>query len=243
MSGVSSADTAWSGLRATGYAVVPMIDQLTRREFALLADVYDNELSLDDWLPEKNRTRLRSYQRFSLFIEKSGELRFERDEAPGPYIQDMSVNRLQGGIARVFKLIPPAHPVTAVTEKLANSVARMLLAADVLNETRTPEVEVDIHFIRIVAPGEPAPEGIHRDGLLGGSVHLVRRENILGGVSEVYRPDDEPTLLERFGLDEPLQSFVFDDARVLHFTHRIERDGSDSEGYRDVLLIGFRDRD
>ncbi|MBL1075794.1 2OG-Fe dioxygenase family protein [Nocardia sp. 2] len=232
---MSQGDAAQPAIGEKGYAVVAMHDRLTPEEFAILTAVYDDELALDEWLPAGSRSRKRSYQRFSLTV---ADLRFEPEADPGPYIQSMSVNPLQGGIERIFRVISPEHPVTAVTRKLAHSVAADLVAADVLNAERTPEVAVDVHFIRIAAPGEPAPEGIHRDGLLGGSVHLVHRENITGGLSEVY--DNTQTSLAEFQLDEPLKSLVFDDSRVLHYTHPILPADPDCPSYRDVLLIGFR---
>ncbi|WP_297622482.1 2OG-Fe dioxygenase family protein [Nocardia sp.] len=211
-------------------------DHLTPDEFAILAGVYERELALDEWLPLRSRTRRRAYQRFALAV---GELTFTPDTDPGPYIQSMSVNPLQGGIERVFELIPPEHPVTAVTAKIAGVVAESLRTAGVLDAVRAPEVEVDIHFIRISAPGEPAPEGVHRDGLLGGSVHLVHRENMAGGVSEVYETPEQR--LDSFELAEPMDSFLFDDARVLHYTHPIAAADPERAAHRDVLLTGFRE--
>ncbi len=223
-------------MRDRGYLLLRMPDfGLTTDEYAVLADVYDRDLELDRWLPPGQRRRSRAYQCFDVAVDG---LVFTPNDTPRPYVQSMSVNPLQGGLEREFRLVPSGHPVTAVAEKIARTVAESLVAADLLTERGPARLVADAHYIRITAPGEPAPEGVHHDGLLAGSAHLVRREGITGGVSGAY---DTPThCLESFELTEPLDSFVFDDRKVMHYTTPIEPVAGAERAFRDVLLIGFR---
>nr|WP_246461441.1 2OG-Fe dioxygenase family protein [Nocardia transvalensis] len=215
-------------LRQSDFGVTPA-------DYAVLTGVYDRELDLDRFLPDGKRHRSRAYQCFDLTV---AGLRFTPNDNPRPYVQSMSVNPLQGGLEREFRLVPSDHPVTAVTEKVARTVAESLLAAGVLDENGPERMVVDAHYIRIDAPGEPAPEGVHHDGLLAGSAHLVRRVGVMGGVSGAY---DSPThCLAGFELSEPLDSFVFDDRKVMHYTTPIAAIPGAAQAFRDVLLIGFR---
>jgi hypothetical protein len=99
----------------------------------------------------------------------------------------------------------------------------------------------DVHYIRILVPGVPAPEGIHRDGLIAGSVHMIRRCNVGGGATTLFDPSGRKVC--DFTLTDPLDSFIFDDEQLQHFAERVERvERVDPElpGHRDTLLFGIR---
>ncbi|MGW4244594.1 2OG-Fe dioxygenase family protein [Nocardia sp. NPDC004722] len=211
---------------------------VTPAEHAVLAAAFREDTRPDAWMPPGEDYRRRAYQCFDLSIPAT-ELRHLPD--PPPYWQSTDVNPLLGGIERRFHLIPGAHPATAVVGKIIVAVTNSLLAAQVLDPERTPRCLVDAHYIRILAPGRPAPEGIHRDGLLAGSAHLVGRENITGGRSEIYDGRTREFLCD-FTLEQPLDSYVFDDERVLHYAGPIEVVERGRPAYRDVLLIGYRPR-
>lgn len=221
-------------LTATDLAVTPA-------EHGVLAAAFHADTRLDTCMPPGDDYRHRAYQCFALSVAER-DLRIVPD--PPPYWQSTEVNPLVGGIERRFALIPGEHPATPVVAKIIGGVAELLRTAAVLDARRTPRCLVDAHYIRILAPGKPAPEGIHRDGLLAGSAHLIARENITGGVSEIHDPPvdpaSQPKLLRRFTLTEPLDSYAFDDERVLHYAGPIAAQAPGRTAYRDVLLIGFR---
>ncbi|MEV0250063.1 2OG-Fe dioxygenase family protein [Nocardia sp. NPDC050712] len=200
-----------------------------------LAAAFAEEIALDRWLPPGETYRHRAYQCFRMSVR---DLAFHALSAPPPYLQAKEVNAVAGGVARAFTILDPEHPVTAITARIAATVARQLLAAGVLDGQATPNCLVDAHYIRIYAPGKPCPEGIHRDGLIAGSAHLVRRVNITGADSLLY--DLSGREVHKCVLTEPLDSFVFDDAQVMHYTNDIEVSEPGSPAFRDVLLIGFR---
>ncbi|MFC6010162.1 2OG-Fe dioxygenase family protein [Nocardia lasii] len=232
---LTSADLQ-ENLRDHAFAIMNRGDfDLTEADIDVLSTLYDRDLEPDRWLPAGAHYRQRAYQCFNLAV---AELRWTAIADPAPYRQPMTVNRLAGGIDRRFALVPVDHPATAIAARVAVSVARLLLDAGVLDAERHPRCSVDAHYIRITAPGKPCPEGKHHDGLLAGSAHLLRRENITGDESTLYNTLGVP--LRTCQLREPMDSFVFHDSRVQHFTGDIERANPAAPGFRDALLIGFR---
>ncbi|WP_171048351.1 2OG-Fe dioxygenase family protein [Nocardia cyriacigeorgica] len=204
---------------------------------AVLRETFDRDTALDTWLPADRRYRHRAYQCFRLDV--GADLAFTAIDEPLSYFQSVEVNAIAGGIERKFAQIGAAHPVTPITARIARTVARGLLAAGVLDADKTPHCLVDAHYMRIIAPGEPAPEGVHRDGLLAGSAHLIGRSNIAGGLSSIFDAGTRDEI-GRFELTDPMDSYVFDDEQVLHYTSPVEPEQPERPAYRDVLLTGFR---
>jgi hypothetical protein len=101
--------------------------------------------------------------------------------------------------------------------------------------------EVRVHQIRIVAsidePGLPAPEGIHQDGTDFLTLHLVRRHNVVGGISTLY--DLERRTLQSYTLRNPLDSLIIDDSRIMHGVTPVYPVAGCTEGTRDILGIDF----
>ncbi|GAA5101470.1 hypothetical protein GCM10023319_66700 [Nocardia iowensis] len=220
---------------------------LSEHDLAVLCRTFRDDTELDHWLPGGDQYRRRAYQCFHLAmgrLAEDGPGALTAIGQPPPYVQSKQINPVAGDIERSFQLIPPDHPATDPTKRIATAVALLLEANGVLSAARTPHCLVDAHYMRLIAPGHPAPEGKHRDGLIAGSAHLIQRTNIGGGVSAIYdryQPDRE---LRSFVLENPLDSYVFDDERVLHYTTTITvTDPAVGAGLRDVLLIGFRERE
>lgn len=220
---------------------------LSDRDLHVLRRTFRDHTELDRWLPGGEQYRRRAYQCFDLAtarLAEHGPAALTAIGQPPPYLQSKQINPVAGDIERTFKLIAPDHPVTEPTRHIATAVARLLMTNGVLSADTTPHCLVDAHYMRLIAPGHPAPEGKHRDGLIAGSAHLIQRTNITGGISALYdryHPDRE---LRSFVLENPLDSYVFDDERVLHYTTTITvTDPAEGAGLRDVLLIGFRERE
>lgn len=207
--------------------------EFTNRELTTLREAYDTELAADTWLPGEATYRRRGYQCYAFH---ASDLLLKPVEDPPPYRQAMDVNSLVGGIARSFRLVPYTLPVTEIASAMLTHMLNCIRQAGLLPYRR---LVADVHFIRILAPGEPAPEGIHRDGLIAGSVHLVQRINARGGASVLFDPSG--TKLCEFLLEEPLDSFIFDDERLMHYAEPVERVDSELQGHRDVLLFGIRE--
>ena len=95
---------------------------------------------------------------------------------------------------------------------------------------------VGVHMVRVVArigaPGQPTPEGRHRDGHDYVGMHLMGRRDCAGGQSVMFRVGREPV---RLTLVECLDSLIVDDAALTHEVTAIAADGG--EGVRDTLLV------
>jgi hypothetical protein len=220
-------------LEATGWCVLNL-DREADGDRAALRDVFANEIAHDGWLPPGHDYRSRAYQCFEVDMR---ELRLDALDDPPPYVQSADVNRVAGGLRRHFRTLPAAHPATAVVRRLATTVLQLVLDSGIASPAQGSHL-LDAHFIRTAAPGKPCPEGVHRDGLVAGSVHLVELANVRGGETELL--NDAGERLERLALGSFLDSVVFDDARLLHYTTDIEPCASHLPAHRDVLLLGLR---
>ncbi len=94
------------------------------------------------------------------------------------------------------------------------------------------------HEARRDAPGEPTPEGIHRDGVDFVLVLLVNRDNIASGVTTVYDLAGSP--LGAFTLTDPFDATLVDDNRVAHGVTPVAPLDPARPGCRDVLVVTFR---
>ncbi|MGP4111344.1 2OG-Fe dioxygenase family protein [Streptomyces sp. 4N509B] len=204
-------------------------------ELISLQQLYDNELDRDEWLPEGKGYRLRGYQCFDV---DPSNLATTHVTEPPPYFQPVAVNHVAGGIQRRFRAVPWDYPTSHTVAALISVFLYSVRAAGLLDSRRKSPLALDAHYVRITAPGRPAPEGIHRDGIIAGAVHLVRRVNIMGGTTSLF--DSSENRICDFVLDAPLDSFIFDDSRLLHYTDEVRPAQPDGPAYRDVLLLGVR---
>ncbi|MBD2465202.1 2OG-Fe dioxygenase family protein [Oscillatoria sp. FACHB-1407] len=101
--------------------------------------------------------------------------------------------------------------------------------------------EVGVHQIRITAnenAGNPAPEGIHRDGVDLIGIACIHREHIDGGETHLYpskhhTPDQKPAFTK---ILEPGELLVVDDRQFFHFTTPVKAQ-SPQGGFRDVFVF------
>ena len=140
-------------------------------------------------------------------------------------------NPLYRGRSRLFEPI----------QVLDDPVLRHLVEYDVrVAESLRPigDWEVGLHQVRIVARGGdaglPTPEGRHRDGHLFVGMHMLARRDCIGGESIVELADGT---VERFTLEQPLDSVIVEDAAVWHEVTPIRAAPGAAEGIRDMLLV------
>ncbi|MGK7875165.1 MAG: 2OG-Fe dioxygenase family protein [Xenococcaceae cyanobacterium] len=99
--------------------------------------------------------------------------------------------------------------------------------------------EVGVHQIRIVASpqevGQPAPEGIHRDGVDLVGIFCVNRERIEGGETYLYKSKDGNPIFTK--ILNPGELLVFNDHQFFHFTSVIKAISSQEKGIRDVFVL------
>ena len=195
-----------------------------------------NTLVLDTYLPEGHRYRLRRHATLSM---RAGEAR-ARIEAHQPHYQSLDYNPLAGGIQRWFE--PMARDVLE-----GASMQRILAFCGELFGSFKPDVEwhIECHQFRIEArrdaPGQPTPEGVHRDGVDYVLVLLIGRTNIASGTTTMH--DLAGRQLGSFTLSAPLDAALVDDARVKHGVTPVEPTDPAKPAHRDVLVVTFRARD
>jgi len=161
-------------------------------------------------------------------------------EAHQPHYQSRDYNTLQGGIERWFA---PVLPEVANSASLRSILGFCLaffggLAPDV------PSWHIELHQFRIEArpgePGQPTPEGVHRDGVDYVLVLLIDRLNIASGTTTIHAADGK--LLGSFTLTHALDAALVDDSRVFHGVTPVEPEDPAEASHRDVLVVTFRRR-
>jgi len=192
-----------------------------------------NELMVDPYLSAGARYRTRRYGVYSAWPD--GTLEREPHQ---PHFQHQEYNRLFGGIERWFE------PITAEVGEGETMRTILRFAVRTFGE-RAPAVRrwhVEVHQFRIEArverPGQPTPEGAHRDGVDFVLVLLVTRDNIVSGVTTVY--DHAGTALGSFTLTSPFDATLIDDNRVAHGVTAVTPLDPARSGRRDVLVVTLR---
>ena len=227
---ISAQHSVTAALAERGYCLLRgpdfVFDRSAAAMLARLAEAW-NDLPADPYLRDPHRYRFRRHARYRY---SDGTLIRQPD---GPYFQSRKDNKLFGGEERVFA------PVSA--EAGANPFLLELLRFNIAQ--LPPAVtgwDVNIHLVRIVGSqdvvGEPVPEGVHRDGFAYVSMHLMKRENVVGGETEVQTEDG--TNLLKGVLQTPLDSLYLDDRALLHYTSPISPAGAEP-AHRDMLLVSY----
>ncbi|MBW4487897.1 MAG: 2OG-Fe dioxygenase family protein [Trichocoleus desertorum ATA4-8-CV12] len=102
----------------------------------------------------------------------------------------------------------------------------------------TPHKEVAVHQIRTTATsqqiGNPAPEGIHRDGVDLVGIFSVNRARIEGGETHLYKDKQSSPAFTK--VLNPGELLVFRDDQYFHFTSSVSAIAPE-DGERDVFVF------
>lgn len=190
-------------------------------------------LALDPYLAETRRQRRRRHAVYS--ISTTGEIVREPHQT---HYQALEYNALQGGIARSFEPVPSAIGEGECMSSL------LALARDTFTPLHAAPSRwhVEAHQMRIEAtdanPGEPTPEGVHRDGVDYVLVLLIARRNISSGTTTIFTPTKRP--LGAFTLTVPFDAALIDDTRVWHGVTAVRPLVATQAAYRDVLVLTLK---
>lgn len=192
-----------------------------------------NRLPVDGYMADGGRYRRRRHATYA--VDAGGAIRRQPQQ---PHYQSRDYNPLHGGVERWFEPVEPA------VSDGGSMTATLQLCRDWFGKL-SPAVRhwhVEVHQFRIEAlqdtPGNPTPEGVHRDGVDYVLVLLVRRRNIASGVTSIHSPDGRS--LGEFTLSDPCDASLLDDTRVFHGVTAVEPIDPAAPAYRDVLVVTFR---
>ncbi len=98
--------------------------------------------------------------------------------------------------------------------------------------------EIGIHQIRTTASygqiGQPAPEGIHRDGVDLVGIFCVNRQGIEGGETHLYKSKNKNPIFRK--ILQPGEFLIFNDHQFFHYTSTITATAA-TGGIRDVFVL------
>jgi hypothetical protein len=172
----------------------------------------------------KGKYRYRKLSRFIVFGDKLIKL-------PHGYLfQSKDYNPLLGDVKREFAELDD--------ELIQQDFFKNLVLAFSDSCKLHPEAEIGVHQIRTTcAPdnfGNPAPEGIHRDGTDFIGIFSVDRHNIQGGETHLYTDKKEKPVFSK--ILYPGELLLINDHEFFHFTTPI-KPIDDGIGTRDVFVL------
>ena len=189
-------------------------------------------LTLDQFMADGGTYRMRRYGAFESAMDRSLRLLGHTS-----YRQPLYINSLNGGVERVFDPLESSF----VQHTVLRNILRVLL--DIVNSAEGCESvwNIRLHPYRIVAkpgvPGEPTPEGLHRDGVDYIVSMMVNRHNVDGGESIFTDANGNPKV--GVTLDGPMNCAIANDARMLHSVTPVTPSDVLRQAHRDVLVIAF----
>jgi hypothetical protein len=193
-----------------------------------------DDLGLDTYMADGGRYRKR---RFAVFGARPCSPLIQR-KPHQPHYQSRDYNTLNGGIERWFS------PILPEIADGPTMTAILRFCRDLFEHLSGPrDWHIELHQFRIEAwrgaEGRPTPEGRHRDGVDHVLVLLVGRRNVQSGMTTIH--DLDGRMLGSFTLTQPLDAALVDDRRVLHGVTPVEPVDPNEPGFRDVLVVTFRD--
>ncbi len=212
-----------------------LLSQKAKSEWYDFSSEFDN-LLIDKYLPGNDKYRKRSYGIFH--YNPSSNRLFYRKKTTS-FFQSEEINRAVGGINRKFG-------------KLSNKIIKGRLLGELIkfDFQQLPISRSDysyiwhvgVHMIRVTTSvekiGLPAPEGAHQDGHDFVAQHLIKKQNVDGGLTVIFDLDEKP--INAVLLKEDLDTVYVSDKLVKHFATPIIPKEGWYEGHRDMLLIDFK---
>lgn len=190
------------------------------------------DLVADPYAAELGTRRLRRYGHF-VFTPADGSVEPLEHDA---FVQPEASNPLYIDRARHFEPLTEAFVKEPLLQRFLRLLGQVAMMLDDL-----PRWSVKVTPFRVRAStsdgGEPAPEGLHRDGVTLVSSLLIGRDNAVGGESFVFHADGRHLLAST--LSEPGTLLLGDDRRTLHGVTPIRPVDPSRPARRDVLVVTF----
>lgn len=205
----------------SAYAISFALEKVASIELEAFKQFF-SDLPLDPYIKGKYR-----YRRLSRFKVTANEIK----KLPhGYFYQSKQYNPLLGDVRREF---------AELDDKLIELDEFKKLVWEFRSYCKlTSAVEIGVHQIRITCSpsnfGNPAPEGIHRDGCDFVGIVSIARHNIEGGETHLYVAKKEKPVFNK--ILQPGELLLVNDRDYFHFTTPIEPTTA-GEGTRDVFVL------
>lgn len=249
-------DNKENRLKTRGFCRYQLADEITDISLQEALDELYSEfanLPIDQYAPDLNR-----YRRYSraIIIPQTNEviwLNNMHNEAGEP-ISEYFQGRFNPEYVGSYRRFP------ALSERVkANKLLERIIQFD-FRQTFWDErdlllpVHAGVHFVKlqVKSTGDVAvssPNCLHQDGEPFTFAHLVKRDNVVGGINVIAEPEcagkmpDEvapENVRDTFTLTEPLQSYGVCDQKVSHYVSSVQKGPADRSGERSVILIDFQ---
>lgn len=185
--------------------------------------IYFDELPIDPYL--EGNYRFRRLSNFQVDADSLIKLRHSC------FFQSKSNNPLLGDVIREYEELDDEIIAMRGLQKILMEFFDFCQTCSISNE-------VAIHQIRTTTSsqqnGNPAPEGIHRDGVDLVGIFCVNRHNITGGETHLYKDKNAAPVFSK--ILNPGELLVFNDRQFFHYTSPIQV-VSDGIGTRDVFVL------
>ena len=167
------------------------------------------------------------FRRFSRFRIKDDQI----TQLPHAFFyQSKTYNQLLGNVKRDYEEL-------SVTLTQSDAFKQMVLTFFDFCRQCSPFREVGIHQIRITTDlsqsGNPAPEGIHHDGVDLVGILCIDRQRVSGAETQLSVVKGADPILRK--VLNPGELLVFNDHQFFHYTTPILPVGDN--GYRDVFVL------
>lgn len=211
-------------------------DEILQSQQAELQQFHQSwdDLPADNFLSDGGHYRFRRYSVFNYSLD--GNLSLLPHE---PHFQSTYRNNMNGGVYREFE----AFEKSTIDNSFLLRLIEFVSAQISLNEEK--QWRIQAHQFRIIAnedeAGQPAPEGIHRDGADFILIMVLKRNNITGGVNHIY--DDAKRLVFGGILDQAGDALLIDDRMVWHGVSEVYPVDDSQLSYRDVLVLTFHNKE
>ena len=211
------------GSPESGYAISFALEKVGTIELEGFKQFF-RQLPVDPYIKGKYR-----FRRLSRFLVTANEV----TKLPHGYLyQSKQYNPLLGDVKRGFAELDDELIELDEFKKLVWEFRHYCK----LNSA----VEIGVHQIRTTCSpnnfGNPAPEGIHRDGCDFVGIFSIDRSNIEGGETHLYTAKKEKPVLKK--VLHPGEILLVNDRDYFHFTTPI-KPTSPGEGTRDVFVLTY----
>ncbi|MBC1475774.1 2OG-Fe dioxygenase family protein [Listeria grandensis] len=235
------------------------IGRLYSEDQAWIAEQFEAiERAFEDLPMDAYATGLHRYRRFSRAVILPWSNQVEWLPAIVNEDGDEVAEYFQGAFNPEFKDAYRSFPMLQ-QEMLENELLKRIIQFDFAQtywdkRDMVMPVNVGVHFVKLKVErdGDAAvssPNCLHRDGEPFTFAHLVRRQNVVGGLNVIATVDDVDQLpgaidtghiFADFVLTEALESYGVADVAVSHYVSAVHKGTGDEAGERSMILIDYQ---